>query len=105
MNNFLEKLFRVVGGGRWAMGGGLLSSDFCLLENYLLSLHSHIENRQSHRKSSNRQSTIDNSRVGPVVQWIERQIPVLKVVGSTPAGVTKNIAALSGNIFYVQFCI
>ena len=26
---------------------------------------------------------------GPVVQWIECQIPVLKVVGSTPAGVTK----------------
>ncbi len=25
---------------------------------------------------------------GPVVQWIECQIPVLKVVGSTPAGVT-----------------
>ena len=86
-------------------GCWLLASGFWLLENYLLSLHPHIENRQSHRKSSNRQSTIDNSREGPVVQWIERQIPVLKVVGSTPAGVTKNIAAQCGNIFYVQFCI
>ncbi len=25
---------------------------------------------------------------GPVVQWIERQIPVLKVGGSSPSGIT-----------------
>ena len=41
----------------------------------------------------NAECAMDNVRFGPVVQWIERQIPVLKVVGSTPAGVTKNIAA------------
>lgn len=27
---------------------------------------------------------------GPVVQWIEYQIPILRVVGSSPAGVTRN---------------
>lgn len=76
-----------------------------LLVNKLLSLHSQFENRQSYRKSSNRQSTIDNFRMGLVVQWIERQIPVLKVVGSTPAGVAKNVAASCSNIFYLQFSV
>jgi hypothetical protein len=58
------------------------------------------------RKSPNR--PIDNRQFpmpGPVVQWIECQIPVLKVVGSTPAGVTKKVAAKCGNLFYLQFCI
>ncbi len=35
---------------------------------------------------------MDEVRSGPVVQRIECQIPVLKVVGSNPAGVTKKAA-------------
>jgi hypothetical protein len=47
----------------------------------------------------NRQCRVDNAQPGPVVQRIECQIPVLKVVGSNPAGVTKNVAALCSNFF------
>jgi hypothetical protein len=39
---------------------------------------------------------------GPVVQWIERQIPVLKVGGSSPFGITKKEkAALAVAFFFL----
>ena len=41
----------------------------------------------------NAECYMGNVRPGPVVQWIECQIPVLKVVGSTPAGVTQQKSA------------
>ena len=79
------------------MGGtsfsvGVLDINFYLC-THLSKIVNYIENRPIDNHIENRKSTIDNSQVGPVVQWIERQIPVLKVVGSTPAGVTKKNAA------------
>ena len=77
---------------RWALGFRLwvtilhkasstnsLSPNFLSLRSNGTSLNRLIGNR-----------TMNEVPPGPVVQWIECQIPVLKVVGSTPAGVTKS---------------
>ena len=37
---------------------------------------------------------------GPVVQWIERQIPVLKAGGSSPFGITKKEKAALAAVFF-----
>ena len=43
----------------------------------------------------------ERQRNAPVVQWIERQIPVLNVGGSSPSGRTKKPSAKAeGFLFY-----
>ena len=42
----------------------------------------------------------EHSKNAPVVQWIERQIPVLNVGGSSPSGRTTNrLSALAESLF------